>query len=218
MLQGSYQELLRSQRCDQADGFEKLWGKVLEQGGWWDGKCQVPAAEEIPLLVRAPEFVPPAFDGSEQEFPFYFQPYVSEAFLDGSLAHLPWMQELPDPISTVTWGSWLEVNPKTAEKLQIQQGDLIRVRSQHGTLDTPAVLNPGIAFDVVAMPMGQGHEFGRYAAGRGANPMHVVAPVQVEQVGSLAWAATRVSLSKTGQQGRLCLSSGALQEKEPEVR
>jgi len=218
MLQSSYRELLRSERCDQPDGFEKLWKSVLEQGGWWDGKCQVPSGKATPLSVRVPEFVSPTFDGSEQEFPFFFQPYVSQAFLDGSLANLPWLQELPDAISTVTWGSWLEVNPKTAEKFEIRQGDLIRVRSRHGTLDVPALLNPGIAFDVVAMPMGQGHEFGRYAAGRGANPMHVVAPVQVEQVGSLAWAATRVSLSKTGQQGRLCLSSGALQEKEPEVR
>jgi menaquinone reductase, molybdopterin-binding-like subunit len=219
MLQNSYRDLLRSERCDEADGFEKLWGKVLEQGGWWDGKCQIPSGEATPLLVGASEFVPPTFDGSEQEFPFYFQPYVSEALLDGSLAHLPWMQELPDAISTVTWGSWLEVNPKTAEKLQIQEGDLIRVRSRHGTLDTPVVLNPGIAFDVVAMPMGQGHEqFGRYATRRGANPMNVVAPVQVDEVGSLAWAATRVSLSRTGQKGRLCISSGAFEEKEQKVR
>jgi menaquinone reductase, molybdopterin-binding-like subunit len=129
------------------------------------------------------------------------------------------MQELPDALATVTWGSWLEVNPKTAEKLQIRQGDLIRVRSRHGTLDTPALLNPGIAFDVVAMPMGQGHaQCGRYARLRGANPMNVVAPTGVEQVGSLAWASTRVSLSRIGQKGRLCLSSGSLYEKEEELR
>ena len=219
MLQSSYRELLGKERCGSSEGFEKLWGRVLEQGGWWDGNCRVSPVPASPLPVRAPEFEPPRFDGSEQEFPFYFQPYVSEAFLDGSLAHLPWMQELPDVLSTVTWGSWLEVNPKTAEKLQIRQGDLIRVRSRHGTLDVPAVLNPGIAFDVVAMPMGQGHEhFGRYATQRGANPMNVVAPIEVEQVGSLAWAATRVSLSRTGQAGGLCLSSGALQDKEQEVR
>lgn len=219
MLQSSYRELAQAEGCDPSNGFDKLWGKVLEQGGWWDGKCHFPSGETTSGEFRAPEFAPPRFDGGEQEFPFYFQPYVSEAFLDGSLAHLPWMQELPDVLSTVTWGSWLELNPKTAEKLQIRQGDLIRVRSRHGTLETPAVLNPAIAFDVVAMPMGQGHEqFGRYGRQRGANPMHVVAPLEVEHVGSLAWAATRVSLSRIGTKGRLCLSSGSLYEKEPELR
>jgi anaerobic selenocysteine-containing dehydrogenase len=153
------------------------------------------------------------FDGSEQEFPFYFQPYLSGTFLDGSLAHLPWMQELPDALSTVMWGSWLEINPKAAERLQIQQGDLIRVRSRHGTLEAPAIINPGIAFDVVAMPMGQGNEnFGRYASLRGANPMKILAPTLVREVGALAWAATRVNLSKVGQKGRLALFSGALSE------
>jgi len=215
MLQSSFREIAQAERCDLSDGFDKVWGRVLEQGGWWDGECHIPPPQTTSAQFRAPEFVPPVFDGGEQEFPFYFQPYVSEAFLDGSLAHLPWMQELPDALSTVSWGSWLEVNPKTAEKLQIRQGDLIRVRSRHGTLDTPALLNPGIAFDVVAMPMGQGHEqFGRYARRRGANPMNVVAPIGVEQVGSLAWASTRVSLSKIGQKRRLCLSSGSLYEKE----
>jgi menaquinone reductase, molybdopterin-binding-like subunit len=219
MLQSSYRELVEAERCDQSEGFDKLWKKVLEQGGWWGGKCQAPSAEATAIPFPAPEFVPPTFDGSEQEFPFYFQPYVSEAFLDGSVAHLPWMQELPDALSTVTWGSWLEVNPKTADKLQIRQGDLIRVRSRHGTLDVPAILNPGIAFDVVAMPMGQGHEqFGRYATQRGANPMNVVAPIRVEQVGALAWAATRVSLSKIGKPVRLCVSAGALNEKEKDLR
>ncbi len=218
MLQASYRELARAERCHPTDGFEKFWGRMLEQGGWWDGQCQIHSPESPALEFQAPEFVPPRFDGSEQEFPFYFQPYVAEAFLDGSLAHLPWMQELPDALSTVMWGSWLELNPKTAEKLQIQQGDLIQVRSRHGSLETPAVLNPAIAFDVVAMPMGQGHaQFGRYAAQRGANPMSVVAPLQVEQVGSLAWAATRVSLSRTGRKGRLSLASGALYEQEKEL-
>ncbi|HXW92673.1 MAG TPA: molybdopterin-dependent oxidoreductase [Terriglobales bacterium] len=218
MLQSSYRQLVRAEPCDRADGFDKLWEKILQQGGWWDGPCQVRSPEATSLPFPAPEFVPPAFDGSEEEFPFYFQPYVSQAFLDGSLAHLPWMQELPDALATVMWGSWLELNPKTAERLQIQQGDLVQVRSRHGTLETPAVLNPGIAFDVVAMPMGQGHaQFGRYAARRGANPMNVVAPVQVEQVGSLAWAATRVSLARIGTKARLSLASGALYEREKEL-
>jgi anaerobic selenocysteine-containing dehydrogenase len=213
MLQASYRQLARTQTCNPTNDFDKFWKQLLQQGGWWDGDCQLRLPEATRSQFRVPEFSAPAFDGSEQEFPFYFQPYVSGTFLDGSLAHLPWMQELPDALSTVMWGSWLEVNPKTAERLQIQPGDLIRVRSRHGALEAPAIINPGIAFDVVAMPMGQGHEnFGRYASLRGANPMKILAPTQVREVGALAWAATRVNLAKVGQKGRLALFSLALSE------
>ena len=213
MLQASYAQLARSQPCNSTQDFDKLWEQILEQGGWRDGNCQLHLPEASASQFRVPEFSAPTFDGNEQEFPFYFQPYVSGAFLDGSVAHLPWMQELPDALSTAMWGTWLEVNPKTAEKLQVRQGDLIRVRSPHGTLEVPAVINPGIAFDVLAMPMGQGHEnFGRYGSLRGANPMRILGLSEVREVGALAWAATRVNLSKVGQKGRLVLAAGALSE------
>ena len=53
-----------------------------------------------------------------------------------------------------------------------RDGDLVDVTSAHGTLRSSAVLTPGIAPDIVAMPMGQGHtQFTRYATGRGENPV-----------------------------------------------
>ena len=42
----------------------------------------------------------PEFDGAPDRVPFYFLPFASQMFYDGSLAHLPWMQEAPDPLST----------------------------------------------------------------------------------------------------------------------
>ena len=49
-------------------------------------------------------------------------PYASQAFLDGSLAHLPWLQELPDPLTSAMWSSWVEINPQTAERLRHRAG------------------------------------------------------------------------------------------------
>jgi anaerobic selenocysteine-containing dehydrogenase len=40
----------------------------------------------------------PRFDGDPAQYPFHFLPYVSPAFGDGSSAHLPWLQEMPDPL------------------------------------------------------------------------------------------------------------------------
>jgi menaquinone reductase, molybdopterin-binding-like subunit len=123
------------------------------------------------------------------------------------------MQELPDVLSTAMWSSWVEINTKTAERLGIQQGDLVEVASQAGSLRVPAVLSPGIAPDLVAMPAGQGHEnFGRFASGRGANPFSILVPVTEHETGALAWAATRVKLTRVGgpDQAKLVLFAGGM--------
>jgi len=100
----------------------------------------------------------------------------------------------------------------------IKQGDLLEVASQHGTLRAPAMVVPGIAPDVIAMPIGQGHEnFTRYASGRGANPISILAPMTVGDTGSLAWAATRVKISRVGE-GKMVLFGGSLTEQSPELK
>jgi anaerobic selenocysteine-containing dehydrogenase len=164
----------------------------------------------------------PRFDGDAAQYPFHFLPYASPAFGDGSTAHLPWLQELPDPLTSAMWSSWVEINPQTAEKLRIEQGDLVDVTSSQGTIRVPAVIFPGIAPDVIAMPAGQGHEhFTRYATRRGANAVSILAPITDTETGSLAWAATRVKIARAADSdGSLILFAGEMREKphEHEVR
>src|SRR6266566_2450617 len=166
----------------------------------------------------ARKFVEPQFDGDASEYAFHFLPYPSQALLDGSLAHLPLLQELPDPMSSAVWSSWVEINTQTAEKLGIRQGDWIEITSKQGSLRVPAFPSPGIAPDVVAMPAGQGHEnFTRYATGRGANPISILAPIVESETGALAWAATRVKITRVADaDGSLVLFAGSLREYPPE--
>jgi anaerobic selenocysteine-containing dehydrogenase len=211
-IQAGFAALYKEKGTKSAKDADEFWKKAREQGGWW-------SVEETTTLIGAGKtggtpvkITAPAFDGDANEFPFHFLPFASQLFYDGSLAHLPWMQEAPDPLSTVMWGTWVEINPKTAEKLAVRQGDLLEVASQHGKLRAPALVTPGIAPDVVAMPVGQGHEnFTRYATGRGANPISILAPTQVAETSSLAWAATRVKVSAVGH-GKLVLFGGSLTE------
>ena len=178
---------------------------------------QSPATSHEP-----PTWSEPTFDGSASDYPFHFLPYASPAFGDGSTAHLPWLQELPDPLTSAMWSSWIEINPKTAERMGIADGDLVDVTSSQGTLRVPAVVFPGIAPDVVAMPVGQGHEsFTRYASKRGANAVSVLAPVAEKETGALAWAATRVKVARAADaDGTLILFASEKYEKphEHEVR
>jgi anaerobic selenocysteine-containing dehydrogenase len=197
---------------------DDFWSALQVRGGWWlngspstvnaGPRSSATGSKSASAIQTAPEFA-----GSASDFPFYFQPYVTPTLGDGSTANLPWMQELPDVLTTAMWSSWVEINPKTGEKLGIRQGDLVEIASQAGSLRVPAVLSPGIAPDLLAMPVGQGHEnFGRFANGHGANPLSILAPVVEHNTGSLAWAATRVKLTRVGgpEQAKLVLFAGGM--------
>ena len=194
---------------------EKDWEAMVLRGGKWNDE-QAPhqpgASKASPQSITAtPKLsavdLQPSlaqFAGDEKEFPFHFLPYEHLALGDGRTANQPLLQELPDPMTAVVWGSWVEINPQTAAKLGINHGDLVTVESQHGRVEAPAVLYPAIRPDVVAMPTGQGHErYGRYASHRGANPLQILAPLTEPQTGALAWAATRVRVSKAAGRTRL---------------
>jgi anaerobic selenocysteine-containing dehydrogenase len=197
-----------------ADGTD-AWSAAQKQGGWW-GELKNAAPATAPAAgAKALAYTEPKFEGDAQQFPFHFLPYPSSQFLDGALAHLPWLQETPDPMTSAMWSSWIEINPKTAEKLGVHEGDLVDIASPHGSIQSAVFISPAIAPDIVAMPVGQGHQtFTRYASGRGENPLEVLASAADEETGQFAWAATRVKITRVGDSdGRLILFAGEKHEK-----
>jgi|SRR5690242_4421687 anaerobic selenocysteine-containing dehydrogenase len=214
MLRAAYTPLRQHSGSAAPQSEDDFWARITAQGGWWGSSAPAKTQKSSSASAHAPvKFASPEFDGPAQEFPFYFQPFPSQSFRDGSVAHLPWLQELPDVITTAMWSSWVEINPKTAAQLRITQGDLVEISSQHGSVRAPAILSPGIAPDVAAMPIGQGHQqFDRYSTGRGANPLAVLAPLTETDTGALAWAATRVKLTRIGgpEQGKLIVFAGGI--------
>jgi anaerobic selenocysteine-containing dehydrogenase len=194
---------------------EAAWTAVEKQGWATVENGAGKGVQAVPRdAVKAVPYSEAKFDGDPDAFPFHLMPYPSAAFGDGSLAHLPWLQEMPDPLTSAMWSSWVEVNPSTAQKLNIRTGDLVDVTSTQGTVRAPAVLSPGIAPDVVAMPVGQGHgTFTRYASDRGVNPIAILAPMTEPDTGALAWAATRVKIARAADaDGSLILFAGELRE------
>jgi anaerobic selenocysteine-containing dehydrogenase len=213
MVRAAYVPLRTRAGSVDAKTDDDFWDAAQTQGGWWSTPSAAHnpegvAAKHAPVSPTAPEFA-----GAAGDFPFYFLPYVSQSFGDGSLAHLPWLQELPDVMTSAMWSSWVEIHPKTGERLGIQHGDLVEITSSQGSVRAPAILSPGIAPDLVAMPVGQGHEnFTRIASGHGANPLSILAPIAEHETGSLAWAATRVKLVRAGgpEQAKLVLFAGGM--------
>ena len=112
-------------------------------------------------------------------------------------------------MTSVVYGSWVEINPETAEQMGLTEGDLVDIQSPHGQLQVPVYIYPAIMPNVVAMPIGQGHrEYGRYAKDRGVNPIEILSP-QIEPItGNLATSATRVSVTATGKRVKLVKTGG----------
>ena len=87
--------------------------------------------------------------------------YPTVGMLDGHHAYNAWLQELPDPMTRVTWDSYACLAPATAKRLGLAEGDVVRVTagtpdSPGPSLECPVVFQPGQHESVVALPMGFG--------------------------------------------------------------
>jgi anaerobic selenocysteine-containing dehydrogenase len=175
-----------------------FWVEWRKNGGWWSDRELRQEPEPVGFGDDPIPATSPTFDGDEGDYPFHLYPYATVGLSDGRGANLPWLQELPDPMTTVSWQNWLEINPKTAEELGLEEDDIVRVISPLGEIEAAVVLFPGIRPDVIAMPVGQGHsDYGRYAEDRGTNVGDLLFPTISPKIGSLAWGTTRIRIEPT---------------------
>ncbi|HSJ16177.1 MAG TPA: molybdopterin dinucleotide binding domain-containing protein [Longimicrobiales bacterium] len=159
------------------------------------GVAPVINAQGMPALAA----LPAEFAGAGAADSLHLVIYPSYRFYDGRLADRPWLQDLPDPISKYAWESCVEINPRTAERLGIDNGHIVTVRTAQGEVRLPAFPYPGVREDTVAIQLGQGHTaFGPYAKGRGVNALRLLAPLADPLSGALLYLQTRATIAHTG--------------------
>jgi MoCo/4Fe-4S cofactor protein with predicted Tat translocation signal len=90
--------------------------------------------------------------------------YENVAVGDGKAANNPWLQELPDPVSKVTWDNYAALAPKYAQKLGISEFDLVEVKTDKYTITLPVLIQPGQTVGTVSIALG----YGRTKAGKAA--------------------------------------------------
>ena len=195
VLQADAQKLFALGRGSvNASSFAGFWNGVLQRGGWWDVNSKNTSPANVPPSL--PDFEEPQFEGADR-FQYHLTPFTQTGVGDGQRAHLPWMQATPDPITTATWRTWIEINLRLAEDLGIREGDVIKVSSPRGSIEALAYPHPGVPPSTVSIPFGQGHSaMGRYAKDRGANVFSILSTLTDTESGALAWAATKVNIEK----------------------
>jgi molybdopterin-containing oxidoreductase family iron-sulfur binding subunit len=133
---------------------ETAWHDALQRGGAWTDSS---AARQVPKLVRgrAEQFLrTPAPPPEPSAGALDLVLFPSTLRGDGRGADLPWLQEIPDTLSSVSWSPWAEVSTATARRLGIRTGDQLALVSAVGRAEVPAYVYPGIRDDAVGLPFG----------------------------------------------------------------
>ena len=83
---------------------------------------------------------------------------LSTHLADGELASRPWMQELPDTMTTVVWDSWIEVNADWAKEKGISRHDKVEIATPVGKFEGSAYPSPWIHRNAFGVPTGRGQK------------------------------------------------------------
>ncbi|HVS03375.1 MAG TPA: TAT-variant-translocated molybdopterin oxidoreductase [Thermoanaerobaculia bacterium] len=155
-----------------------------------------PAAEAEPAAAAVP---PAAGEGSpaggEDGYEIVFCP--SPYLWDGRFANNAWLQELPHPLTKVTWGNAALVSPATAAELGVGAGDRLLLNHAGHKLALPVFVLPGQADGSIAVELG----YGRAAAGRVGDG--VGRDAYRLRTAAAPWIATAVTAHRTWGDGTL---------------
>jgi len=188
------------------------WIRTVQKGGSFQEpaskRVQPSAADKSGILKKLDDAAKSLSASSENDFVFMAVPSIR--FFDGRGANKPWLCEIPDPLTKVTWQTTVLVHPKTLGAQGLVQGDVVELRSEFGELKAPAFETPGVHPRAFVMGMGQGHEnYGRYAKRIGVNPVKMVSPLPAPGCGGPCFAVGRISAKKTGQSVELAHTDGS---------
>jgi Fe-S-cluster-containing dehydrogenase component len=186
-------ELLREhwQHAGLAGDFESIWRKSLSDGFIADtaykSRTLVPRIKDVSSLDLQ--------GGDRGGLEIVFRP--DPTLGDGRYANNAWLQELPKPLSRLTWDNAALLSPALAKRLGIESDDVIELRYRERSMEIPAYIMPGQAEETVTVHFGQGRSrAGRVARGVGVD----VYPLRH---GDRPWFDGGLEVSRTSRQKRL---------------
>jgi len=189
-------QLLRSYWQKQHAGadFEMFWRKSLHDG-WIEGSAYRPKQ----VALKAADFpVASQVDARAIEINFRRDPSI----WDGRFANNGWLQELPKPLTKMTWDNPLLIGVAMAERLGLEKEDVVELELQGKKLMAPVWVQAGHPDNSVTVFLGYGRSrAGRTGTGFGINVYHL-------RTSAIPWFTTGASLRKTGDTYKLATTQG----------
>lgn len=196
--------------------------KEVNFDAFWDRSVHDGFAEVEPRTIKPQPFnlrvVQPVLRAETTNASSYaLVIYPTVAMLDGRNAYNPWLHELPDPITKVTWDNYASLSPESARKLGVSDGHVLRLNTSDGrSLELPACIQPGQHDQVVAVALGYGSKLSARFAKIGPQWMDALmsvgenglvgqnaAPLLQMKDGVLRYTSATVDLTRTGKQREL---------------
>ncbi len=142
--------------------FQRAWTVALHDGVLARTTSD---AQRAPLradfaAVVGDELLRLSTGGNKESLQISFRPDPS--VWDGRFANNAWLQELPRPITKLTWDNAALMSPQTADAHRITSGDIIEIESGGRQIEVPALVVPGHPRETITLHLG----YGRRRAGR----------------------------------------------------
>jgi MoCo/4Fe-4S cofactor protein with predicted Tat translocation signal len=140
----------------------------------------------VPVAKLLPPIAVAGVNGSSYEI--LFRPDSSAD--DGRYANNGWLQELPRPLTKLTWDNVATISPKSGVALGVKTGDMVELKTDSGSVSAPIWIQPGHADGCVSVTLG----YGRAKAGEVANGVGFNAGVL--RTSALTWSLPDVRIEK----------------------
>jgi len=177
--------------CTTLAGSEEDWKKFLFNGYLADSAAK-PVDAKFGATIPEVSFTEPSAGSLEVVF------YRDAKMDDGRYANNGWMQELPDPITKLTWDNAVLVSRKTARELGVQNGDVVEISLNGQSIKGPIWTQPGMADYSLGLALGYGREGKlRVGAGVGFNAYKIFAGKYVEAGATLRKTGETYQLATT---------------------
>jgi len=134
--------------------FEREWDKVLHDGLYKKPifkKVNVRPASKISTAVLN------NYSLDNDKFEIVFCP--SSSVYDGRYANNGWLQEIPKPITSLTWDNAALISMKVAKKLNIKNGQMLEISVGDNSINIPAFITPGQNQKSITLELGYGRKF-----------------------------------------------------------
>ena len=206
VLRQSWREKLFSQQKQYAS-FDEFWDQALQKGVF---------TVDLPPVAFAPfntaglaETIARLLSVRNTANKPLLALYEKVSLRDGRFANNPWLQELPDPITKITWDNYACVSPSYATSAELEEGRVVRLSNGGVSIELPVHIQPGQHTDVIAVALGYGRKNGgRAGSNVGANAYPFVnftdgvfqysqAPVSIEKTAKvIEFAQTQIKDSQ----------------------